>query len=822
MRGQTHFGWRAGLFAALTICLVFSGCLDAIKDIEGDFPEVPSNNSENQPETPSSSVTAHEGKELEAALANPEVTSITIAPGTSLVINGATVSGREGSMTIPSSSQVTIHGLSVPAGSILNFYKERVGDPDGQTGETTGQESVSSGNRQVSGTEGSGQPQIALDSLEIAGRLSVNDDIRVTLGGVNQVTGELSLALGTLIIDSGAQIAGSEAGRIDIGEAVKVLFINGDSGDENNFFDQINGNNRIKPAGSFFWKNDRWEKSGEYLAGTLDDFFKASLSVTYLAADSKETTKETFEAARTGVKTLALPSGISVTIDSLHVKENARLKLEGTGTLTAKKIVLENGAELEVGTGATFKVDDGYGNELRSGSKIIVRGTLDNKLENWTIAGDIRATTLSEKAGFVFLAGSSVKPGKGSPASVNFIGTGTDANITLGTGMILLHTKELRLEGDAVLNQDFALSTWSWTGKIYIRGNLKLKKQLSVKDASSVEKPYFELADNATVTVESGGDLSIGPGNSQEIYGKLGQNSKIVVESGGIFHNYIFPNWAHEGTGDQQGAFIFKAGSSGSVSPFSDQNSTLSIGKAGSAVALTQGQIRLTAKTLILEKGTAMGGGEATLNKTLTLPDGLKLALNDSGLIIAKGATFSADTDTSGKEFITLTNAGIVVESGGVLTIAKTEISADVKLASLAQKSSIEVRGGGKFINGIYPNWTMDANSEFIFHANSVIKISEDDDKGVVISTADGNANLAPPVNLLTGTIYYGNKKITLKSGSSVTVADASQVSALWSGFKIILEIGSKLTVGSTSQEGPLQILFDDLLKAASVEENKG
>jgi hypothetical protein len=137
-----------------------------------------------------------------------------------------------------------------------------------------------------------------------------------------------------------------------------------------------------------------------------------------------------------------------------------------------------------------------------------------------------------------------------------------------------------------------------------------------------------------------------------------------------------------------------------------------------SKVILAEGQIRLAGNTFTLEKGTA-SSGKASIKQNFKPPAGSKFVAKDSDLIIAGKFTVE---NTSGEQFVTLTNAGIVVETGAVLDIIgpSPPPSGDRKLGSM-ERSTIEVKSRGSFYNKIYSNWTVDADSDFIFHNGSTI-----------------------------------------------------------------------------------------------------
>jgi hypothetical protein len=744
----------ACLSGALIIILIFSGCPDPIRALDDIPVSLPSPD-------PDPDTTIKTYLSLKDALEDPDESAVTIGPGISLTIpEGVKVMSTSGSKTliVHSSSLVVFHGLSVPAGAALSLKGE-----------------------------GDSACKIELDSLDIQGALSMDGNIQVTLGGSYLVGEGFKLEGGTLVVNKGGKIEGGDnSGPIHIGQGIMVFVDPGD----NNFYRKIEGSKMDLPAGDFSWDSGKpgWVENLIIYPKNLQEFFEAPYSTTYVvtADEPLPGTDTIFKAAvnPSGVKTLVLNN--SVAGDSLTLDAGARLKLEGTGTLTVKTIVLNQGAELEVGLQAIFSANTNKNSELKPGSKIVIRGTFHNdSMPGWT---------MGTGAEFVFHAGSRIHINKGSSLSEYFIGTANDGNkpiIILKDGSIVLGSGEFGLaeKGVAILNSDFAQP---WPGRVYINGTLDLNAKFTVNPPGPPQESYFELAENARVLVNAGGELSVsGPSPSaggSAKYGVLGPGSKIVVKNGGTFRNGIFPNWGHGSSGNP-GAFVFEAGSKiyASTTAFGAGNSSevLYIGNGTDSpyISLTKGQIRLTDKTFALE---ALGStnGEAVLEKDLSL-SGSRLVVDNSSLTIKK--EFAVKNTSATEEFVTLAGAKILVKGGGKFIIAgPTPLPpGDVKLALLSSGSSITVENGGEFRNGVYPNWEMGSSGEFVFKSGSkVYKNSE-------ASPFIGDSN-SSPVRLANGTITYAYKKVTLDGKADV---NGQTVLPLWAGFELVLEPNSVLTV---------------------------
>ncbi|MDR1637915.1 MAG: hypothetical protein LBR93_11330 [Treponema sp.] len=754
MAGQT---WISGfvrvvyLSAAFIIALVFSGCPDPITALEGTPAPLP----------PEGERVVNNEKDLTSALEGDEnIKLITVGPNISLTIRQVTVK-TDKTLKVSSGSMVTVQdGLSVPPGLSLILR--------GETGKSAG--------------------QINLGSLDIQGALEVGENIQVTLmGSGSKVGGKFSLAGGGIVlVNKGATIQGVNGdSSIDIDQGGIAFAYPGD----NNFYRKIGNSPVTRLRGSFSWVNGRWEETGEIFSTSLAEFLAAEHSTTYVVNlnDSLPLNAElkAVSGQAGGVKTLVLDNSYLLAGDSLDLAAGAKLELEGTGTLAVKGIVLKQGAKLEVGPQAVLSANTNKNSELKPGSKIVIRGTFHNdSMPGWT---------MDTGAEFVFHAGSRIHINKGSSLSEYFIGTANDGNkpiIILKDGSIVLGPGEFRLaeKGVAVLNSNFEQP---WPGKVYIDGTLDLNAKFTVKQPGSPpqEESYFELAENAGVLVNAGGELFVqrpSAGGSVK-YGVLGSGSKIVVKNGGTFNNGIFPNWGHGSSGNP-GAFVFEAGSSiyapntvfGSNGNGNDQ---LYIGNDQAAVELKNGQIRLTDKTFALE---ALGStnGEAVLKKDLSL-SGSRLVVDNSSLTIE--SSFSVENTSATEEFVALAGAKILVKNGGKFIIAspKSLPGGDVKLALLSSNSSITVESGGEFHNGIYPNWEMTGSGSFVFKSGSKIY------KNSEASPFIGDSN-SSPVRLAKGTITYAYKKVTLDGEADV---NDQTVLPLWAGFELVLEPNSVLTV---------------------------
>jgi hypothetical protein len=744
------FIWVVCLFVALTIALAFSGCPDPIRALDDSRVENP----ETPPPDPS--VTVADAESLKAALENSSTTTVEVVPNASLTVAGVTV-GTDKSLKIPSSSIVTIYGLSVPAGTSLGLYRE-------------GEDPVA---------------QIVLSSLNIGGTLSVFDGTQVTLEGTgNKVQGKLDLYGGTVVFNSGGKIEGTDAaGRINV--YTGVVFIN--EGD-NNFY-KIDGSRMNPPKGIFSWNSGKgWVETLEKYPGSLQEFFAANYATTYVAREDESLfTTETVLAAfdPPGEKILVLNN--MLTGDSLTLQAGAKLKLEGSGLFNSKKITLEDGAGLEVAPGVTFYANEDKDSKLKQGSEIVIRGVFYNTMESWD---------MGQESKFVFHAGSKIYKRESPFTSTKLIGGGIEgAVITLKSGCIVLEPSRFLLEGTAVLNADFRQP---WPGGFYIDGTLELHKELIVEQPNSPQGPYFELAPGATVLVHNGGSLVVeGPsaGGSAE-YGRLEGNSRIVVESGGSFYNYIFPNWAHGGTGNGQGAFVFEAGANvyAPESAFysSGTGDKLYIGGSGSnnpVVKLEKGQIRLTDKTFTLKSDTGVKA-EATINDDFTL-SGAKLVLENSNLTIASGKKFTVENQ-SGVEFVTLTKGTVTVNGEFEITGSQPAPGGNGKLAYLNSGSEITVEDKGIFRNGIYPYWDISkGDNKFVFNAGS--KIYKDGETAEFIGGSGGTI----PIQLTEGTITYSYNQITLDGKAKVYELNELP---LWNGFTLFLKENSVLTVKSPTK----------------------
>ncbi|MDR0998466.1 MAG: hypothetical protein LBL70_05305, partial [Treponema sp.] len=156
---------------------------------------------------------------------------------------------------------VTIHSLSVLAGATLKLEKE----PQGSSGQIV---------------------QIVLGSfkIEAGAALSVGDNIRVTLNDSNMVGGIFRLG-STVIVDKGAEIQGSDGGKIFIDDGV-IVFIDKENNNfykkvGNDLYEKIEGSITNPPTGSFFWGSTGWMENVEYYPKNLEEFFKAEYSTTY-------------------------------------------------------------------------------------------------------------------------------------------------------------------------------------------------------------------------------------------------------------------------------------------------------------------------------------------------------------------------------------------------------------------------------------------------------------------------------------------------------------------------------------------------------------
>jgi hypothetical protein len=749
-RFRPDFAQIGCLSAAFIIALVLSGCPDPIRAIEDiapvESPELvppsggdPESPPEENPPAPSASVEVADPGSLKAALQNPDVTAIEIAPGTSLTIgDGVEAAGASKSLRIPAGSMVTVSGLQVPEGVRLSFYRGM----------------------------GNSASQLVLNSLNVMGELSVFSDIYTILDDSKTVTGKLHLQGGTFIVRNGSSIQGSGGSSLYLGGTVLIPDA------ENNFYDEL-GVRMKPPAGAFSWVNGRWEASGASFPPAFADFLRATEPVSYVVKeDDVWPPNEPLAAAGTGEKTLFLPRGITLANVSLTLNPGARLKLSGEGTLKSTSTVLDSNAELEVDTNVTFKAGDTV--RLGNGGKFIVRGSFyDAAIPGWA---------MDQNASFESRAGSKVYTSADDTGF--FIGgeNSDDAVIALKSGRIVLTPQQFRLEGNAQLNKEFS----QWNGGIYINGELNVKnRKLTVEPTDRL--PYFELARGAIVKVENGGTLTVNgePIDSRISYARLGENSKILVERGGTFKNNIFPNWKHEGPEGGEGAFIFEAGSkiyapanALGVGLGSSEQIYISDNDADSPVVkLTQGRIRLSDKTFALE-GVNGGTGEASLEyHDLTL-SGAKLVLKDSNLTIEKKLTVTND---SGDLFVSLNNANIFVEDGGEFEITGPASPGNTKLARLDRLSTIEVKNNGTFRNGIYDNW--ENNGKFIFKPGS--KVYKNNDRFIGGSS---------PLKLTgSGSLVYDNNKITLENAEA-EVSDLSGL-PLWPGFSLVIGNGGGLTV---------------------------
>jgi hypothetical protein len=763
MSGQTQerrfFVQTACFFAALVIALVFSGCPDPIMALEDTVVETPEQTlpSPEDPETPPASalVRVSDSAGLKAALENPTVTRIEVDAGLSLTVDPpvAVPAGSDKTLTVSAGSMVTIRGLSVPAGSALSLYKG----------------------------EGDSTSQVVLDSLDIGGELSAFGDIYIILDHNNTVAGNLNFYGGTVTVRKGGRIEGSGgSSSVSLNGTVFV-------GDEdNNFYDKPGA--KIKPpAGSFSWDpaNQRWEESQEDYPAALADFLAALKPGKYVVRPNDTwPNPATVAAAPGGVKTLVLVGDSAQgNLSSLALEQGAMLKLTGVGTLESGSIFLAKDAEFEVDIGVTLKTQGGG---IGDRGKFVVRGDFYNpSMPNWTVDLDAR---------FEFYAGgkvyTSIPPGGNTALYIGGTNDRNDAVISLDSGRIVLTSQQFKLEGNGWLNNGKPFFQ-PWAGGIYINGKLDVEADFTVKPFGRL--PYFELARDAAITVKNGGALSVEgqPISSIITYGRLGEGSKIVVEKGGEFYNEIFPNWEHGGSGDREGAFVFKAGSSVYASPgafgYSGTGNLLYIGNGSAAtpvVKLSQGQIRLSGKTFALEEADV--SGKASLESDLTL-SGAKLVLKNSELTIGSGKKFTLE-NKSGEEFVSLEkNAKILVESGGNFTI--TGPLGGGKTLAVLDSSTVEVKDGGTFYNEIYNYWDISGGGKFIFNAGSNVY------KSIGGPLVIGSSGKGPLITLSgAGTLEYAREKITLSATAELS-GSLEELPVVWPGFALDIETGGNLTV---------------------------